>query len=120
VIQLNIFHSRVGEVTFLWACVSYLYLSITQNFNQTIHCEYCRILALYLLKVSLSNALQCFLFFKKKLSLGRDSLWHAILQGNSVTEHDRETTSRNKDTAYSVARHGASDTKVLGLGIYVI
>ena len=58
--------------------------------------------------------------FFSKVSLGRDSLWHAILQGNSVTEHDREITSRNKDTVYSVARHGTSDTKVLGLGIYVI
>jgi len=55
-----------------------------------------------------------------KVSLGRDSLWRAILQGNSVTEHNREITLRNKDTVYSVARHGASDTKVLGLGIYFI
>jgi len=55
-----------------------------------------------------------------KLPLGRDSLWHAILQGNSVTEHDRGTTSRNKDVLYSVARHGASDMKVLGLGKYFI
>ena len=57
-------------------------------------------------------------FFKKKLSHGRDSLRHAILKGNSVTEYDRESTSRNKGTVYSVPRHGASDTKVLGLRMY--
>jgi hypothetical protein len=35
-------------------------------------------------------------------------------------EGERECTLRNRDTTYSVARRGASDTKVLGQVIHVV
>jgi hypothetical protein len=36
-----------------------------------------------------------------KFSLGRDSLWHAILHGSSVTEHERERVRREIRTRFT-------------------